>query len=197
MQSDSKTAAGPSRHFADTSSGTTRKDDAMSGTAPNEVTEGAASVQKGGVRFAAKELAEVDRQSRPVLRIARERIQGIHLRQGMQAARPVLQLAVGSFCLIVGCLLEGGLLWSWFREGGLLHLEMAGGFLCLAALGGWLAATALRRGYYLEVGTARGIEKLRIDRGLTAGEIESFLQEARSRLGYEVSDLHILSSGER
>jgi hypothetical protein len=160
----------------------------------NEAARDAAPLQKGGVRFAVRELAEVDDRSHPVLRIPRERIQRIHLRRGLQAARPALQLALGGVCLVAGVVLELVLLGSWFREGGTLHLEMVGGFLCLALAGGWLTSTALRKGYYLEVQTARGMEKVRIERGLAPRDIEAFLVEARDRLGYEVSDLQILYS---
>lgn len=167
----------------------------MSDSARKEPAGETVSVQKGGVRFAPQELAEVDDRGHPVLRIPREWIQQIHLRRGLQAARPALQLTLGGLCLAAGCILEVSLLWGWFRDGGLLHLEMVGGFLCLALAGGWLAFTALRRGYYLEVRTERGIEKVRLGRDLAPGEIETFLVEARNRLGYEVSDLQILYSG--
>ncbi len=167
----------------------------MSGSERKETVQGVAPLQKGGVRFSDRELAEVDDRSHPVLRIPRERIERIHLRQGLQAARPAVQLGLGVVCLAAGCVLLVALLWGWFRNGGLLQLEMVGGFFFLALAGAALTLTALRRGYYLEVRTAKGIEKVRLARGLAPGEIETFLAEARDRLGYEISDLQILYSG--
>ena len=64
-------------------------------------------------------------------------------------------------------------------------------------MGGWLLFTALRRGFYLAVKTTSASEKVRLDRRLPRQEIQPFLNEARHRFGYEISDLHIASAADR
>jgi hypothetical protein len=165
-------------------------------------TETAASnaVEKGGVRFTDQELAEVDGSgpgSRPVLRISRDRIREIHLRWGLQAARPLVQLVLGGGFLGAACYIQAAMLWEWFRNGGVIYVEVIVGFVILGVVGGWLLFTALQRGFYLHVQTNNAKEKVRFDRRLPRQEIETVLNEARHRFGYEISDVHLASSAGR
>ena len=149
------------------------------------------AVEKGGVRFSNQEIAEVDvsnPRGRPVLRIPRDRIQEIHLRWGVQASRPLVQLILGGGFLGAACFIQGSMLWEWFRHGGVIHVEVVVGLAVLGLVGGWLLFTALRRGFYLAVRTNSAQEKVRFDRRVSREEIELFLNEARRRFGYEILD---------
>jgi hypothetical protein len=140
------------------------------------------TVEKGGVRFSNQEIAEVDASNpggRPVLRIPRDRIREIHLRWGIQAARPLVQLILGGGLLAAGCYLQIGMLWEWFRHGGTIYGEVVVGFVILSLVGGYLA-----------VQTSSTQEKVRFNRRVQRQEIEPFLSEARSRFGYEIFDLN-------
>lgn len=158
---------------------------------------GSNTIEKGGVRFSDKEIAEVDTSNpcgRPVLRIPRDRIQEIHLRWGIQAARPLVQLVLGGGFLAVACFIQLRMLWEWFRHGGTIYVEVVAGLVILGVVGGWLLFTALRRGFYLAVQTSGGQEKVRFHRRVPRQEIETVLNEARSRFGYEISDLNRLGA---
>ena len=148
-----------------------------------------APLEKGGIRFSETELAEVD-QGRPVLRVRRERIQHIQLRWGSRAARPLVQVLLGTVFLATGCVIQGLMLWEWLRNGGVIHVEVVVGLAILALMGGWLLFDALKKGYFLEVSTDSRKEKLRFDRRLSLQKIESLLAEARQRFGYTVVGLN-------
>jgi hypothetical protein len=157
-------------------------------------------VEKGGVRFSDQEIAEVDAShpgGRPVLRIPRDRIREIHLRWGAQAARPLVQLILGGGFLGAACYIQVSMLWEWFRYGGVIHAEVVAGLVVLGFVGGWLLFTALRRGFYLAVQTSGAQEKVRFDRRLPRQEIETLLNEARRRFGYEISQIHLVGPESR
>jgi hypothetical protein len=142
-------------------------------------------MEKGGVRFSDKEVAELDRD-RPVLRIPRDRVREVHLERGFQAARPMVQTGLGAAILII-CLVWGtGTIGGWLRDGGRLYIEFVVGFVTMALLGGWLALHGLRRGLYLAVQTDSRLEKLQLHRSLSREEVETFLSEVRKTLGYPV-----------
>lgn len=158
------------------------------------------AIEKGGIRFSDQEIAEVDPSrpgGRPVLRIPRDRIREIHLRWGIQAARPLVQLVLGGGFLAAAGYILVTMLWEWFRHGGVIHVEVVAGLVVLGVVGGWLLFTALRRGFYLAVQTNNAREKVRFDRRLPRQEIQPFLNEARRRFGYEISDLHLASVPDR
>ena len=146
----------------------------MSGSERKETVQGVAPLQKGGVRFPHRELAEVDDRSHPVLRIPRERIERIHLRQGLQAARPAVQLGLGVVCLAAGCVLLVALLWGGSGMAACSIWRWPAGSSALALAGAALTLTALRPGYYLEVRTAKGIEKGAARPGPGAGRDRNF-----------------------
>lgn len=153
------------------------------------------AVEKGGVRFSNQEIAEVDvsnPRARPVLRIPRDSIREIHLRWGVQAARPLVQLILGAGFLGVACYIPMRMVWEWFRYDGVMNQGKAAVWIVtlLGLLGGWLLFTALRRGFYLAVQTNNAQEKVRFDRRMSREEIENFLNEARRRFGYEIFDLN-------
>jgi hypothetical protein len=144
------------------------------------------SIAKGGVRFSAEELAEVDDRGHPVLRIPRSRIRQIGLRWGRQAARPLVQLVLGIAFAGGGGFIEIAMILEWLRHGGTLIDLVVVGLAIMTLLGAWLLWTALRRGFYLDVQTDSRAEKICFDRRLTREEVEAFLDEVRQRLGYQI-----------
>jgi nitrogen fixation-related uncharacterized protein len=144
------------------------------------------SIAKGGVRFSAEELAEVDSRGHPVLRIPRSRIRQVELRWGRQAARPLVQLVLGVAFAGTGGGIEIAMILEWLRHGGTIIDLVVVGLAMMALLGVWLLWTALRRGFYLDVQTDSRAEKICFDRRLSREEVEAFLDEARQRLGYQI-----------
>lgn len=144
-------------------------------------------MEKAGVRFSDKEIAELDR-NRPVLRIPRDRIREIRLERGFQAARPLVQTVLGG-SVLAACLWWGvTMIVNWLRGGGVLYIEFVVGFVTMALLGAWLVVHALRRGFYLAVQTDSCLEKLQVDRSLSREDLETFLAEVRKRLSYPIQD---------
>lgn len=151
-------------------------------------------MEKGGVRFSDKEVAELDRD-RPVVRIPRDRVREIRLERGLQAARPGVQVGLGA-AILVGCLWSGtATIVGWLRDGGVLYIEFVVGFVTMALLGGWLAIHGLRRGLYLAVRTDSRLEKLQLDRSLSREELDTFLSEVRRSLGYPIVDRSLQPGG--
>lgn len=149
--------------------------------------DGTAVLQKGNVRFSAEELAELDRH-RAVIRVPRDRCREITWRYGSRAARPWVQSTLGLACLAGGFYLLVRLLQEWWRGGGVLWIEQVAGLVILGFVGGALLADMLRKGHYLEVRTDKSTEKLRFDRSVSVGDIETFLAEAGRRWGYPIVD---------
>ena len=147
-------------------------------------------LEKGGIRFSAQGLAELDR-SRPVVRVPRETIEQIALRWGSRAARPMVQLVLGTSFLLAGAYLLVRILVGWLQIGGRLSGGLIIGLVVVAVMGGGLLLDVVRRGYYLEVRTRQGLEKLRFDRSLSRDEIASFLTDVQRQLGYLIGlDAH-------
>jgi hypothetical protein len=76
---------------------------------------------------------------------------------------------------------------EWLRHGGVLEGDLVVALAISALIGAWLLWTALRRGHYLTVQTDGRAEKVCFDRRLPREEIDPFLEEARRRLGYQIS----------
>lgn len=151
-------------------------------------------MEKGGVRFSDKEVAELDRD-RAVLRIPRDRVREIRVERGFQAARPGVQVGLGA-AILAGCIWWGaGTIVGWLRDGGTLYIEFVVGFVTMALLGGWLSLHGLRRGLYLAVQTDSGLEKLQLHRSLSREEVETFLSEVRKSLGYPIVDRSLQPGG--
>ena len=146
-----------------------------------------ASFERGNIRFTQDRVMELDR-GHAVVRVSRGDIQRIALRWGFQAPRPLVQAVLGIGLLAVGCALLGLIIAELVTHGGRVVGRFLIGLVISGLLGIWLAMEAFRRGYYLEVTTKRGREKLRFDRGLSRHEIEDLLATVRAELGYEVAE---------
>lgn len=144
-------------------------------------------LEKGNIRFSAKELAELDRH-RAVIRVPRDRCREIAWRYGSRAARPWVQSTLGLACLAGGLYLLVRLLVEWWRGGGVLWIEQVAGLVILGFVGGALLVDVVRKGHFLEVQTDKAPEKLRFDRSVSPADIETFLSEARQRWGYTIVD---------
>jgi hypothetical protein len=147
------------------------------------VTQGAESLEHGGIRFSADLLAELDR-GHPVIRIPREDVQRIALRWGFQAPRPFVQAALGSGLLLAGLYILVKIILELMAHGGDVSGKLLIGLVIVGLLGGWLFSEAFKRGYYLEVRTEKRVEKLRFNRRLSRNEIEEFIASVQSQMGW-------------
>ena len=155
----------------------------------------APAVEAGSVRFSAERIEALD-GGHPVIRVARKEIDQVVLQRGFQAARPLVQAAIGGVLLGVGAWVVVNLLAKLFFYGGWFVPKLEGLLLTLIPVGGWLLATALRRGYYLEIRSRKGRDKIPFARELPREEIEAFLLRAEQMYGYVVrKDLPEATSG--
>ena len=152
-------------------------------------TEGSAAsapgIEAGNVRFSAERIEALD-GGHPVIRIARREIDQVALQRGFQAARPLVQAAIGGVLLGVGAWVVVNLLAKLFFYGGTFAPKAEGLLLTLIPIGGWLFAMALRRGYYLDIRSRKGRDKIPFARELPREEIEAFLNRAEQMYGYVV-----------
>lgn len=147
--------------------------------------EDAPKLEYGNVRFSEERIEALD-GGHPVLRIAREEIGQLALQWGLQAARPLIQAAIGLVFISTG----GWVLVNFFSKiffyGGWVAPKVEGLLGTLIPFGGWLLGTSLRRGYYLEVRSRRGRDKIPFARDASRAEIETFVSRAQRDFGYVV-----------
>lgn len=139
----------------------------------------------GGIRFSNDLIAEVDR-GQTLLRIRRDDVQRIALRRGFQAARPLFQTTLGFGLLLAGVYILVKVILELMTSGGEIGGKLLIALATVSLLGGWLFWEGLKRGYYLEVTTAKRAEKLRFARRLSEEQIEAFLASVRSQLGWPI-----------
>ncbi len=118
--------------------------------------------------------------------IKKASIQRITVKNGFQAPHPIVQSSMGLVVSLVGLfpilhiafvVIFGGMFWG--------HEA----FLAAALLlGPWLLYDAFKRGYSLRVKFHRGSESWPFTGNPTAEEMTQFLNVARQRYGYEVSE---------
>jgi hypothetical protein len=142
-------------------------------------------VEYGGVRFSEQRLDGLD-GGHPVIRILRSDIQKIDLRWGRQAARPLVQTTLGLGTLLIGGGAAIHLVLS-LLQGTVYFLKADGLLTVLILLGVWLFRNALKKGYYLDVTTRRGREKVPFGAQAPITEILDCLHQASVKLGYDVS----------
>lgn len=145
--------------------------------------QGSESLEKGGIRFSEKLLAELDR-GRPVVRITRGDVRHIALRWGFQAPRPFVQTVLGAGLLLGGVFILVKIILELRAHGGEISGRLLIGLVIVGLFGGWLLFEAFKRGYYLEVRTEKRAEKLRFSRQLSREEIEEFIASVRSQMGW-------------
>jgi len=151
------------------------------------MSEAAPILERGNIRFSQNMLAEVDR-GHPVVRIPKDQIQGIALRKGFQAARPVVQFVLGGVLLGAPLYVFVSILLELRNPESKVQGRLLIGLIIMAIVGAWLLWGAFKRGYYLEVTARNRKEKLCFDRGLSESEIHDFLETVRrSPLGYSIS----------
>lgn len=105
--------------------------------------------------------------------IHRSNVNRTVLRYGNQATRPVVQIIVGAI-LTLAIVWPFYHLWHVFKYGGKFFVGEGaiGGF---SIIGVWLIYSALKKGWYLELTTRRGIEKLAFHREVEISELQDFL----------------------
>lgn len=120
--------------------------------------------------------------NRRVVFIARDRVQLVEIKHGLQAERPLLQGITASLLLLLGTV--GAFV---LTDGGLAALRWGLGFLFFGALGAWLLWESLRRGYYLRVVCVDDSRKLAIRGRVQKLGFREFIQNA-AKLGYDIRD---------
>jgi hypothetical protein len=146
------------------------------------------------VQFTPDKLVEVGSkvQSREVLSIPRDDIEKIVLKYGLASERPIIDVLIGSGFLLAGLYIGMPLLFSYFSDlsqgtsvrapsakfvgFGLMFIPFAIMFFYLA----------LRKRYYFYVQLRKDKRKIIFDREVYPERIRSFIQEANSKLGWQV-----------
>jgi hypothetical protein len=157
----------------------------MEQAAAAERSETTQKLELGDVRFSEERVEALDR-GHPVLRIARKEIDHLALRWGLQAARPLVQAAIGVVFLSVGGWVVVNLVGKFLFYGGWVAPKLEGLLATLIPIGGWLLWTSFRRGYYLEVRSRRGRDKIPFARDVSRAEIEALLGQAQQAFSYVV-----------
>jgi hypothetical protein len=128
-----------------------------------------------------KGLAELSGNKR-IIFIPKDQVQGVEIKFGYQADRPLAQGTLGLVLVVVGMVgifaLGGGS--SALTEWGL-------GFVFLGGIGVWLIWEASRRGYYFRVISSNGTRNLRLKGAVQKPELTSFVERA-SQFGYNFRD---------
>ena len=122
-------------------------------------------------------LAEL-RKGRRVVFVPKERVQGIEVRFGSPAERPLIQGILGSVLTAFG--LAGVF---FLAEGGIAMYRWEAGSLFFTVIGLWLLWETMRRRYYLRVISSNDERKLVFSGKVQKSELSTFLQSATA-LGY-------------
>jgi len=111
-------------------------------------------------------------------------VRSVTLGHGYQAPHHIIQLILGGLLIVPG-FWAGFVLIRWALHRGDFGIP-DGIFLAIALAGIWLVATALAKGYYLDVHTTAGRRRLRFDENVTPEEIRSFLPTLDVHLGVPI-----------
>jgi hypothetical protein len=128
-----------------------------------------------------KGLAELSGNKR-IIFIPKDQVQGVEIKFGYQAERPLVQGTVGLVLTFVG------MIGIYMLAGGGFALTRWGlGFVFFGAIGVWLIWEASRRGYYFRVISSNGTRNLLLKGTVRKPELSSFVQRA-SQFGYNFRD---------
>lgn len=142
------------------------------------------SLEFAGVRFT-PEMIEVVEDGRITRRVYRDSVKRIELGYGFQTPRPKIQACVGVLLMIVG-VLSGWDLAFRLVSGNKIRPYFYAMLMAFMVFGAWLLRDSARRGYFLLVTTQSSWEKLPFYSSAKSGEVDRFLKEASSELGYSV-----------
>jgi hypothetical protein len=128
-----------------------------------------------------KGLAELS-GNRRIIFIPKDQIQGVEIKFGCQAEKPLVQGIIGSVLTVVGIIgiyvLAGA---------GFALMRWALGFVFFGGIGVWLIWEASRRGYYFRVIRSNGTRNLLLKGSVQKPELSNFVRQA-SQLGYNFRD---------
>jgi hypothetical protein len=139
------------------------------------------TIAYAGICFTPDCVIELEGQ-RPLVVVPRQEIKAIRLCYGFRARYPLLLAALGSGLIVLG-LSQVPVIVHWIHHGGVLHVVQV--LLVVTALfGGFTVSQAFRRGYLLVVDACNGRQMLEFSGVSSPSELETFLGEVQSRLGY-------------
>jgi hypothetical protein len=148
------------------------------------------AIEYRSVRFDADRVSAPD-GGRPSIVVPRDEIVAIELRHGPAAQTPIVQLVCGVALALVAVglpafLLSIGAPLSISGRASVGTLKLALVCPCVLVAGVCIAATALRRGYFLHVTTERGARKLVFAGKADPASLAAAVRRAEERLGYTV-----------
>ena len=120
-----------------------------------------------------------------VIEVARDDVQRVTLRHGLQAPHPLLQILMGCALVAAGYFPAAHLI-HWFRHGGTFFTFEAF-VIPFAFLGLSMVVTALRSGYYLDVEERQGRKRLLFRPEPNAGDLQRFADDAERCLGLRIT----------
>jgi hypothetical protein len=151
---------------------------------PGTGQSGTPTVEYCGVRLTGDRIMEIEHGS-VVHMAATKGIDGILVRQGFQAQRPLVQFILGAALFGLGCLAIYRLIGAFVR-GGWIFAKAEAFLAAFVFLGGWLLWGGVQKGYYLEVMKGRSREKFAFRGEVDSGALERFISDVNSRFGYSI-----------
>jgi len=144
----------------------------------------ATPVECCGVICDEKRLMEVE-HGRVAVFIARQDVQQIALRDGLQAPHPIIQFVIG-LCLVSLALIPIMHLIEWATHGGTFFDAELWIVAFFVVIGVYLVFTAFRRGLFFEVRTPGGTKRLTFHKRPQPEILDPFVKSIEQRYGLHI-----------
>jgi hypothetical protein len=141
-------------------------------------TDAADAIVYCGVECSGEWLREMDSDSSS-LRIKRNEVKSVNWRYGLLAPSPILQIVFGVTLAAIGWF-PVGMFVKWIRGGGAFPVALVY-LIPIPAIGLWMALSAFRRGYFLEVDLDSGRKRLVFKGRTEVKEVQGFVEAIRER----------------
>ncbi len=155
------------------------------------------SIRLSSVEFSGASVSEID-GNQMMLSLPREQIASMTLERGIKSERPLVDILIGSAFILTGFYVYWPLLLSlwgkiFLSPGSELAPRIASSKLIvfgliLVPVGVYLIFTALKKRYFLLIITTHGMKrKIVFDADISYTEIRSFIEQVRTRYGYQIA----------
>jgi hypothetical protein len=132
-----------------------------------------------GIRCTSERLYEID-SGRIMVEVSKRDVQWIKLRYGLQAPHPLFQFIVGVVVASPG--LWGAMAFVKLASGGEKLLKYAALMVPMAVVGAFVAISALKRGYFLDIELSQGHKRIAFHRRPHAEGMTTFLAAVEAKL---------------
>lgn len=144
----------------------------------------------GNIEISESEISEYDRNLKAVI-IPKERIATISIEHGISEERPIISILIGLIILSFGIgfeLLPISRMLLRSINGESVHGNM--GIFAFAVpllfIGVWFILKTMRYSYFIKVATVKRTRKIPVGKSAQKTEIQSFIEDCNSTLGYNI-----------